>query len=191
MMQTAQVMAQRLKAGANIPANLKAAEAAGITMESIERFMEDRGIQRMIEAITASGQRVSEIVNNMLSFARKEDAAVSAHHLDKILDQTIELAATDYDLKKEYDFKKIKIIREYDDNLPSVPCQASKIQQVILNILTNGAQAMQGAGTQDPKFIIRTYVDPGRDMACMEIEDNGPGMDEEILKHILDRKSVV
>ena len=186
MMQTAQVMAQRLKAGANIPANLKAAEAAGITMESIERFMEERGIQRMIEAITASGQRVSQIVNNMLSFARKEDAAVSAHHLDKILDKTIELAATDYDLKKDYDFKKIEIIREYDDNLPAVFCQASKIQQVILNILTNGAQAMQGAGTQEPKFIVRTYVDPVRDMACMEIEDNGPGMKEEIRKHIFD-----
>ena len=186
MMQTAQVMAQRLKAGANIPANLKAAEAAGITMESIERFMEERGIQRMIEAITASGQRVSEIVNNMLSFARKEDAAVSAHHLDKILDKTIELAATDYDLKKDYDFKKIEIIREYDDNLPAVFCQASKIQQVILNILSNGAQAMQGAGTPEPKFIVRTYVDPVRDMACMEIEDNGPGMKEEIRKHIFD-----
>lgn len=186
MMQTAQVMAQRLKAGANIPANLKAAEAAGITMESIERFMEERGIQRMIEAITASGQRVSQIVNNMLSFARKEDAAVSAHHLDKILDKTIELAATDYDLKKDYDFKKIEIIREYDDNLPAVFCQASKIQQVILNILSNGAQAMQGAGTPEPKFIVRTYVDPVRDMACMEIEDNGPGMKEEIRKHIFD-----
>jgi|GEM_PF-1110446 len=186
MMQTAQVMAQRLKTAANIPANLKAAEAAGITMESIERFMEERGIQRMIETIISSGQRVSETVNNMLSFARKEDAAVSAHHLDKILDKTIELAATDYDLKKDYDFKKIEIIREYDDNLPAVFCQASKIQQVILNILSNGAQAMQGAGTPEPKFIVRTYVDPVRDMACMEIEDNGPGMKEEIRKHIFD-----
>ncbi|HBT87255.1 PocR ligand-binding domain-containing protein [Desulfobacter sp.] len=186
MMQTAQVMAQRLKTAANIPANLKAAEAAGITMESIERFMEERGIQRMIETIISSGQRVSETVNNMLSFARKEDSAVFAHHLDKILDKTIELAATDYDLKKDYDFKKIEIIREYDDNLPAVFCQASKIQQVILNILTNGAQAMQGAGTQEPKFIVRTYVDPVRDMACMEIEDNGPGMKEEIRKHIFD-----
>ncbi|WP_286822463.1 PocR ligand-binding domain-containing protein [Desulfobacter sp. UBA2225] len=186
MMQTAQVMAQRLKTAANIPANLKAAEAAGITMESIERFMEERGIQRMIETIISSGQRVSETVNNMLSFARKEDSAVFAHHLDTILDKTIELAATDYDLKKDYDFKKIEIIREYDDNLPAVFCQASKIQQVILNILTNGAQAMQGAGTPEPKFIVRTYVDPVRDMACMEIEDNGPGMKEEIRKHIFD-----
>nr|WP_320190651.1 PAS domain S-box protein [uncultured Desulfobacter sp.] len=186
MMQTAQVMSQRLTAGTNIPANLKAAEAAGITMASIERFMEDRGIQRMIEAITSSGQRVSETVNNMLSFARKEDATTSTHHLYKILDKTIELAATDYDLKKEYDFKKIEIIREYDDNLPAVPCQAGKIQQVVLNILTNGAQAMQSAGIPEPKFIIRAYLDSVKNMFCIEIEDNGPGMDEKTRKQIFD-----
>ena len=186
MIQSAQVMAQRLNPGANIPANLKAAKAAGITMEAIEQFMEDRGIQRMIDAITSSGKRVSETVNNMLSFARKEDAALSGHHLDRIMDKTIELAGTDYDLKKEYDFKKIEIIREYDDTLPGVSCQAGKIQQVILNILTNGAQAMHGAGVRAPRFIVRTYPDRGRKMACMEIEDNGPGMGEEIRKHAFD-----
>ncbi len=186
MLQTAQVLSQRLMAGANIPANLKAAEAAGTTMEAIEQFMENRGIQRMIGAITESGQRVSEIVSNMLSFARKEDPVVSYDYLDKILDKTIALAATDYDLKKEYDFKQIEIIREYDDNLPAVPCQASKIQQVILNILTNGAQAMQDAGTPNAGFIIRTYGDSVKNMACIEIQDNGPGMDEKTRKKIFD-----
>lgn len=186
MLQTAQVLAQRLKTGANIPANLRAAEAAGTTMASIEQFMEGRGIPRMIEAITESGERISKIVTNMLSFARKDDTAVSSHHLDKILDKTIELAATDYDLKKEYDFKQVKIVKEYGENLPAVPCRASKIQQVLLNILTNGAQAMQGAGTPNAGFIIRTYVDSVRNMACIEIQDNGPGMDEKTRKKIFD-----
>lgn len=186
MLQTAQVLAHRLKAGSNIPANLKAAEAIGITMESIELYMEERGIQKMINTICLSGQRVAEIVTNMLSFARKDDTAVSSHHLDKILDKTIELAATDYDLKKEYDFKQVKIVKEYGENLSAVPCQASKIQQVLLNILTNGAQAMQGAGTPNAGFIIRTYVDSVKNMACIEIQDNGPGMDEKTRKKIFD-----
>ena len=186
MIQTAQVVTQRLRAGAGIPANLKAAEAAGISMESIEQFMEARNIHKMLGNITESGHRVSEIVTNMLSFARKDDAAVSSHYLNDILDKTIELSSTDYNLKKAYDFKQVKIIREYDANPPLVPCQSSKIQQVLLNILTNGAQAMQGAGTPDPVFIIRTYVDTAGNMACMEIEDNGPGIDDETRKHIFD-----
>ena len=186
MMQTAQVMARRLRAGVNIPANQKAAEAAGATMESIEQFMENRDIQKMIETITESGQRVSGIVNNMLSFARKDDTTVSAHYLYKILDKTIELAATNYDLKRKHDFKQFEIIKEYDDLLPAVPCHASKIQQVILNILDNGAQAMQDAETANAGFVIRTFADTARNMVCIEIEDNGPGMDEKIRKHIFD-----
>nr|WP_320192254.1 PAS domain S-box protein [uncultured Desulfobacter sp.] len=186
MMQTAQVLSQRLSTGTNIPANLKAAEAAGTTMESIEQFMENRGIPRMIDAISESGERISKIVTNMLSFARKDNAAVSSHDLNEILDKTIGLAATDYDLKKKYDFKQIKIVKEYNENLPVVPCQASKIQQVLLNILTNGAQAMQDAGTSNAGFILRTYIDSARNMACIEIQDNGPGMDEKTRKKIFD-----
>nr|WP_320192883.1 PAS domain S-box protein [uncultured Desulfobacter sp.] len=186
MMQTAQVMAQRLRAGSTISANQKAAEAAGTTMEAIEQFMKARGIQNMIEAIMISGQRASEIVNGMLNFVRKDSSCVTSHDLGQILDKTIELASTDYDLKKAYDFKRIKIIREYDNDLPAVPCQVGKIQQVVFNILTNGAQAMKEAETPEPRFILRTYSDPDHDMACMEIEDCGPGMNEKVRKHIFD-----
>jgi signal transduction histidine kinase len=122
----------------------------------------------------------------MLSFARKDGTKISSHDLTEIIDKTIELAATDYDLKKTYDFKRIKIIKTYRCDLSAIPCQASKIQQVVLNILINGAQAMQGVRTRDPQFTIRTYVDTDRGMACIEIEDNGPGMDERTRKHIFD-----
>nr|WP_320193140.1 PocR ligand-binding domain-containing protein [uncultured Desulfobacter sp.] len=186
MVQTTLVMSQRLTAGTNLAANQQAAQEAGTSIEAIEQFMQSRGILRMLNTITESGQRVAQIVSNILSFARKTETAVSAHYLNKILDKTIELAATDYDLKKEYDFKQIKIIKEYNDKLPAVPCQASKIQQVVLNILTNGAQAMQEVRTPEPRFILRTYGDPDRNMACFEIEDNGPGMDEKTRKHIFD-----
>jgi len=184
MMQTAQVMAQRLSADLDIRASREAAKEAGTSIEAISRFMEARGIQRMSRTIIESGQRVSQIVNNMLSFARKDGTKTSFHDLNDILDKTIELAATDYDFKKTYDFKQIQITKEYNYDLSAVPCQASKIQQVVLNVLTNGAQAMQGAKIRNPQFTIRTHVDSARDMACMEIEDNGPGMDEKTRKHI-------
>nr|WP_319394680.1 ATP-binding protein [uncultured Desulfobacter sp.] len=186
MMQTAQVMGRRLTARLDIRANREAAQAVGTSIEAIEQFMAARGIHRMLKAITESGVRVSKIVNNMLSFARKDGTRISSHDLTEIIDKTIELAATDYDLKKTYDFKRIKIIKTYGDDLSAIPCQANQIQQVVLNILTNGAQAMQGVRTPDPQFTIRTYVDTARDMACIEIEDNGPGMDERTRKHIFD-----
>ena len=186
MMQTAEVMAGRLGANLHLPASRKAAQAAGTTVEAVGRFMEARGIPRMLATITDSGRRVAAIVDNMLSFARKSEATVSSHAFEDLLDRTLELAATDYDLKKQYDFKRITVDREYAASPAIVPCEGGKIQQVVLNILRNGAEAMQEAGTEAPRFVFRTRVDPDADMAVMEIEDNGPGMDEQTRKRIFE-----
>ncbi len=178
IMQTANVMTARLGGNPDMRANVKAAEAAGTTMGVIRKFMEIRGIPRMLDSINESGKRLAEIVDNMLSFARKHDDRTSSHDLGELLDKTLELAATDYDLKKHYDFKKIEIVKEYETNLPLIPCEGAKVQQVLLNILRNGSQAMQASRTENPRFIIRARPCRDRQMACMEIEDNGPGMDE-------------
>jgi PAS domain S-box-containing protein len=185
MMQTANVMTDRLT-NLVLPANRKAAETAGTTMESIEQFMQARDIPRMITTINESGRRVATVVDNMLSFARKSDTTFSSHPLEKLLDKTLELAATDYDLKKHYDFKQIDIIKKYADNLPPVPCEGAKIQQVLLNILRNGAQAMQEAGVEFPCFFVQTRLESEQNMAVIEIEDNGPGMDETTRKRVFE-----
>ncbi|MCP4701961.1 MAG: PAS domain S-box protein [Gammaproteobacteria bacterium] len=185
MIQTANVMRNRLS-NENLPGNLRAAEAAGVSMEGIHTFMEARGILRMTATINESGQRVAEIVNNMLSFARKSDVAFSYRDVAELLDRTLALAAADYDLKKRYDFKTIKIIKEYAENLPAVSCEETKIQQVLLNLFGNGAQAMQGAGVEKAAFTLRTRYEPERARVCIEIEDNGPGMDEAVRKRVFE-----
>ncbi len=190
IMQNANVMSNRLMDNIDIPANVKAAETAGTTIKTIHNFMEARGILRMIISITKSGQRISEIVDNMLSFARKSDNTFSSHYLDELLDKILELAATDYNLKKQYDFKTINIIKEYEGNMPMITCEGSKIQQVLLNILRNGAQAMQENMEKDnntkPQFVLRLYKEPDSNMLCIEIEDNGPGMDKATQKRIFE-----
>ncbi|OQY57632.1 MAG: hypothetical protein B6245_16045 [Desulfobacteraceae bacterium 4572_88] len=188
MMQTANVMANRLGEKMDMPANLRAAEAAGTTMEAIRNFMDARDIPRMLSAITESGRRAAAIVENMLSFARKSDDRAYFHDLEKLLDKTLELAASDYDLKKHYDFKLIQVKKEYEDNLPPVPCEGARIQQVLLNILRNGAHAMQEGSLkgESPCFILRLAHEREAGRVCIEIEDNGPGMDEDTLKRVFE-----
>ncbi len=178
VMQTADVMANRLGNNLHLPANQKAAEAAGTTTRAVGKFMEKRGILEMIATIKESSMRMAGIVENMLSFARKSDNRSSSHDLSRLLDRTVELAATDYNLEKNHDFRKIAIKREYEPGLPVVPCEGAKIQQVLLNILANGSQAMQGAGVPEPAFIFRSRFEKNLETVRLEIEDNGPGMDE-------------
>lgn len=54
----------------NTPANRKAAEEVGVTLDGVQQFMQARGIFRMIDTINSSGRRVADIVSNMLGFAR-------------------------------------------------------------------------------------------------------------------------
>jgi signal transduction histidine kinase len=185
IMQTTNVMSNRLTSD-NMPANIAAAENVGTSIKVIQAYMEQRGIIRMLDAIKVSGERVADIVTNMLNFARKSDKSFSSHSLNTLLDKSLELCSTDYDLKKHYDFKSITIIKEYDDNLPLVACEEGKIEQVFLNLFRNGAEAMQEAGTTPATFTIQTTHNAELNMVTVTIEDNGPGINEKIRKRIFE-----
>ncbi len=189
MIQATTVMTNRLT-NLEIPANIRAAEDAGTSMDIIRAFMETRDIPKMLALIRESGQRAAEIVSNMLSFARKSNATFSSQNPAELLDRSIDLAGSDYDLKKKYDFRQIEIIREYEHDLPFIHCESGKIQQVFLNILRNGAEAMQESmekGTiKQPCFILRLTHEQETFMVRIEIEDNGSGIDEKTCKRVFE-----
>ncbi|MCP4755888.1 MAG: PAS domain S-box protein [Proteobacteria bacterium] len=177
IIQNVQVVRNRLRKG--LEKNRQTAEESGTTLEAIEDYLNRREIFKMIDSIMESGRHAAEIVDNMLSFSRKSESTKSPQDLGRLLDRTVELASQDYDLKNKYDFRKIEILREYDPSVPEVPCEASKIQQAFLNILTNGSQAMANNGKEGVPHRFNLRIVPEADMARVEIEDNGPGMDEE------------
>ena len=190
MVQTADTLNKRLTT-IDLPANVKAAENLGLSMETLKEFMEARKIPQMLEGIRTSGLRAADIVSNMLSFARKADSGMLPNNLTDLMDETLLLAESDYDLKKKYDFKQVKVTKKYESDIPPVPCEPGKIQQVFLNILINGAQAMydfkETSGKDyTPEFIISITQDSKMNHAVIEIEDNGPGMNEQIRKRIFE-----
>jgi PAS domain S-box-containing protein len=159
--------------------NRELADTLSIDLENVQRYMEQRQIYHFMDEMADAGQRASDIVSNMLQFSRKADATKSEIDLNSLIDKTLDLAAIDYDLKKKYDFRQIEIVRDYASDLPLVPCIASEIQQVLLNILRNAAQALQVCQPEDgPRIIVRTHHSDSR--VLIEIEDNGPGMEEEV-----------
>ncbi len=168
------------------PANEEAAKANGVSLEGMRGFMEERGILRMLGGIRDSGLRAARIVQNMLNFSRKSESQIAPQDLNTLLDDTVELASSDYDLKKQYDFRKIKIVRDYDAALPPVSCTRTEIEQVILNLLKNSAQAMAlfPVPGREPTITLRTSLMGSR--AMIEVRDNGPGMDEAVRKRVFE-----
>lgn len=187
MVQNAQVVIQRLNSDNR--ANRRAAEKAGVDLNAIRSYMRERRIPDQLELIREAGKRAREIVNNMLSFARQSSAGRSSHDIGSLLDRTIELASSEFNLRENYDFKKIQIVKKYAPNLPVVPCEVGKIRQVLLNVLKNGAEAMcekQKALGDDytPRFILRISSNEGS--VRLQIEDNGPGMEPSVQARIFE-----
>ena len=184
ILQASQNILRRLSP--DLPANIRAADECGASLRSLQQYFERREILTFLEDIRQSGQRAAEIVANMLNFSRKAEGGGVPTDLAELLDRTVSLAASDYDLKKHFDFRQIEILREYQAGMPRVICEAGKIQQVFLNLLRNGAQAMWKASGMDrtPRFVLRVLGDEA--MVWVEIEDNGPGMDEATRKRVFE-----
>ncbi len=162
------------------------AQECGISLECFREYLHRREIPKMLEGIRESGNRAATIVSNMLSFSRKTERKHTYHDLALLLDKTLELVANDYNLKKFYDFRKIKIVREYDPGMPRIYCDGNEMQQVFLNLLKNGAEAMieKNYGKERPQIICR--IRQADTLAVVEIEDNGPGLDSETRKRIFE-----
>ena len=184
MLQSAQNILRRISP--DIPANLQAAADCGVTLEGVRNYLDQRGIIRFIEGIRESGERASKTVSDMLNFSRKSPSRKTFTSLAELLDRTVALAAHDYDLKKKYDFRSIEIVREYFHDLPPVFCTPSEIEQVILNLLRNAAQAMTGSepAQKPPRITLRLFRE--ENTACIEVMDNGPGMDERTRKRVFE-----
>jgi signal transduction histidine kinase len=183
IMQNAQNIERRISTG--IEANHLAADEVGISLEMVRAYLEKRGIIGFIGHIREAGSRASKIITGMLHFSRKSESRIENADLALVIDRVLELAANDYDLKKNYDFKHIRIVRDYDPSLPPVAITVLEIEQVLLNIIKNAAQAMSGERPHCDAIITVRTRRTGT-LALLEITDNGPGMDEKVRHRVFE-----
>ena len=123
--------------------------------------------------------RCQKIVQNLLSFARKQKPERTLSDINDILEKTIELRS--YELQ----VNNIEISRDLDRNLPKTIADAHQLQQVFLNVLTNAEQAMLEAHGKG-HLNIRTHADTQNARIVVEIADDGPGIPESYLTRIFD-----
>ncbi len=169
----------------DLPANQAAAAEAGVSLEHLGIYFEQRQIHQFIASIREAAARASRIITNILRFSRRTEMTVQSARLPEIMEQALELAANDYDLKKKYDFRSIVIIRDYQPDMPELPVAPTEIEQVLLNLLKNAAQAMI-TNPAERKPCITLRISKQERYAMIKVEDNGPGMTEEIRRRVFE-----
>ncbi|MFJ4431968.1 ATP-binding protein [Pseudomonas sp. NPDC089395] len=172
----------RRRLSPELPRNQEQASEMGIDLPSVSRYLESREVPQLLDGIQQAGARAAKIVTHMLSFSRRSNRQLAPCDLPSLIDQAVEIASNDFDLAIGFDFKGQAIIRQFDPSLGPVPCTANELEQVLLNLLKNAAQAIhQRPQPNEPgRIILRTRLNPP--WAEIQVEDNGVGMPEAVRK---------
>ena len=115
-------------------------------------------------------ERISEIVVSLKDFSRMDRLHFDDVDLHHCIDTTLNIA---HNRIKHC----AKVIKDYGQ-LPLVSCASGQINQVLLNLIVNAGQAIEGYG----EIIISTRSHG--DKVSISIQDNGRGMSEEVRKKI-------
>ena len=129
-------------------------------------------IINLLEGIEDGANRSSQIVKGLRSFSRLDEEKCQRYDIHEGIDSTLILL---HNKIKD----RIKVRKDYGD-LEEVECFPGKLNQVIMNILTNSIQAIKGKG----EIFIQT-VSSGIGIKIV-IKDNGKGMTPEVKKHIFE-----
>lgn len=165
--------------------NRTEAKTAGIDLNGLHQYMRHRKIDSLIKGVKDSGKKAAQIIASTLQFSRKSGSRQTECDLVVLVENVLELAGKDYDLKKKYDFRSIRIEREFEADLPKVSCVETEIEQVILNLIKNAAYAVSnGESSKEQQVIIR--LKRRSHSVQIEVEDNGPGMEKATLKRVFE-----
>ncbi len=139
----------------------------------------DGGVKRGLEIIHGESQRAARVVRSLLSFARKRQTTRALVDVNKIVRETLALRA--YEQRTGH----ITILDALAAGLPPLFADAHQLQQVLLNLVINAEQAMLGSHGRG-LLVVRTWHDADRDSVMLELNDDGPGVPEEVQARIFE-----
>ncbi|MGB5346955.1 MAG: ATP-binding protein [Woeseia sp.] len=148
----------------------------GYTQLTLRKLDEDSPFRKNLNIIETETRRCTEIISNLLQFARQESSAAEPTDINAVVDAALQI------VDHQLGVNNVSIHRELDASLPMFEANANQLQQVIMNFAINAQQAM---GPDGGDLYVRTRA-AGGDGIVIEVEDNGPGIPEQIRAKIFD-----
>ena len=141
-------------------------------------------IEQMPKALEQSldgVSRVSKIVKSMKAFSHPGTGSKMPANINKSIENTVTVSHNEW----KYD---CELQLDLDETLPEVPCFESELNQVILNLIVNAADALREAkaNTESSPGVIKISTSYDDKYAVITVEDNGSGIPDKIKNRIFD-----
>ena len=136
------------------------------------------GARETVQRTIRDGNRASEVITRLRTLFSKKQIGVEPLDLNESAREVIAL------LSGELQRNNVILKQEFNDHLPTVNGDRVQLQQVILNLIRNGSDAMDAVNDQPRQLIIRTDVD--RNQVTVSVQDSGVGFSPEISERLFE-----
>jgi two-component system, NtrC family, sensor histidine kinase AtoS len=146
---------------------------AGIKV-SIEVLLDELalsdGDKEVLVKVISEIKRLELLIKSLLNFAKPPRPQFSLVDVQGVLDNAVKFSLTNPS------FSPVEVVRDYDENLPQIVADPMQLQQVFMNLILNGIEAMQGSG----KLELTTAHDKFSNSLLVRISDSGEGINNEV-----------
>jgi signal transduction histidine kinase len=126
-------------------------------------------IKMLLSGIKEGSSRASDIVSGLRIFARADQEVFVNANVNDCVNATLVLIKSTW--KNE-----VTLLRSLDEQLPNIDCLPGKLNQVIVNLITNAVQASIEHHQERSKRQIEVQTSHDEDFVYLRVKDNGPGI---------------
>ena len=161
-------------------------------IETIELEFLKKDLPQLIASMKQGTERINNITKSLRTFSRADTVSKVAFKLHEGIDSTLMILKNR--LRANDKRPEIVVVKKYGD-LPEIECYPGQLNQVFMNIIANAIDALdegnEGRTFEELKLwpntiTITTELNEEKTAAIVRIEDNGPGMSQEVQKRIFD-----
>jgi signal transduction histidine kinase len=137
----------------------------------------EAGVRRL-DLMKKEMERLTTIISRFKNFARVSEQTMKPLSLNEIVEATYAL------LEHQLQMKRISCNVEKKQDLPLILGDRNSLQQVLINLMINAMDALEGKKDEKLTVTVRTYSENGK--VCVEVKDSGSGIPKEIQEKIFD-----
>ena len=136
-------------------------------------------VRGAVEWIVKDGNRAGEVIRRVRGLMKKANTEKAPLDVNDLVNEVAAL------LRRELAAQQVSPQLELSPSVPSIVADRIQLQQVIINLVMNGAEAMRTITDRPLRLVIRTYQDEAH-RVVVAVEDSGPGVAGEDVDRVFD-----